>query len=163
MVDLAKETNAKIIDLQAKLKVEQERLRNIMWTKLPAMMKDMKLKSFKTLDGLDIDLKDEVQCSISEERRASAIGWLEANKHEGIIKREISIAFNKDQQEQADKLMAELAGRFAGLGEKKTVHPSTLKAFVKEMLTTGKSIPTDIFAIRQFEIAKIPNLKVAAD
>lgn len=159
IVDEARRRNNEIERLSAELQTEQDALHAILWIRLPALMDEMGLTEFKNKDGLKITVADEVFCSISAERNFAAMKWLEDNQHGGMIKREITVAFNKDQQDQATALLAELDGKYAGLSNKKAVHASTLKAWVKEMLRQGKALPNELFGIKQVRLAKIPGLK----
>jgi hypothetical protein len=159
LVDQARQSQKKINSLGTELATEQEVLRNVLWVRLPAMMQEMGLKQFKTLDGTEINVKDEIVAHITEEKKLEAHRWLDDNGHGGLIKREVSVAFNREQQEMATALVNELAERFAATAEKKVVHPQTLKAWAKEMLKDGKSFPLELFGVKRFQVAKIPDLK----
>lgn len=149
-----------VADLEDKLKAANGALFDIQSNRIPTACAEMGLKKFETEDGIEIKVTDEVQANMSEERWPLAIAWLDSNNHGAIIKRTIGIAFNKDQQADADRMLALLLEeKFAGVSESKKVHASTLKAWAKNMLKEGKSFPQDVFGIRQFKMAKIPEKK----
>jgi hypothetical protein len=155
MIDQAREKEAAIESLSAQLKLEQEALRDLTWTKIPTLMDEMGIEEIKTPDGIKVKVKEEIEAGISTERRSLAHKWLEENGHAGLIKREISVAFNRDQSEEAAKLVGELQGRFPGVSQDSKVHPATLKAWVREMLAKGNELPLDLFGVFRRRIAKM--------
>jgi hypothetical protein len=155
LIDQAKEKEAAIEDLSARLKLEQEALRDLTWTKIPNLMDEMGVEEIKTPDGIKVKVKEEIEAGISAERRQLAHKWLEENGHSGLIKREISVSFNRDQSEQAAELVNELQGRFAGVSQDSKVHHATLKAWVKEMLAKGNELPLELFGVFRRRIAKM--------
>lgn len=155
MIDQAKEKEANIERLSAELRLQQEELRELTWTKIPMLMDEMGLEEIKTPDGIKVKVKEEIEAGISAERRPLAHKWLEENGHSGLIKREISVAFNRDQSEAAAELVTELQGRFAGVSQDSKVHPATLKAWVREMLAKGQELPLDLFGVFRRRIAKM--------
>lgn len=154
LVAAAKTLQNELSDLEIKTKLRTDQLNQLLWVGIPNCCDDMGLKEFTTQDGQKVAIKDEIQASITEERKQAALKWLDDNGHGGLVKRKIEVAFNKDQQKEAEDLLAELGGRFAGLSESKGVHPSTLKAFVREMVAKGEYLPLETFGVHKFRIAK---------
>jgi hypothetical protein len=146
-------------DYADKLKKAQEHLRDLNARRLPELMQSYGLSEFKTRDGLKVELKVEIECGISEERRPAALKWLEDNGHSGLIKRLINVAFNRDQADQAQALLEELQKTYPAATANQTVHPSTLKAWVKTMLAEGAPLPTDLFGVFERKVAKIHQAK----
>jgi hypothetical protein len=141
------------------LKTSQEHIRRILERELPEQIEAMGVVEFKTAEGLKVEIKEDVQAGISEANRGTAFKWLEDNGHAGLIKRNVHVAFNKGQEQEARDLIAELTPRFAAVSEDQKVHPSTLKAFVKEQLTAGIDIPIEPFGIFKQKTAKITQVK----
>ncbi len=159
MVIEARETQAEIARLERELEAKTKHLAGIIYVRLPALMQGMGLSEFKTTDGLEISVKEEVEAHISKENQGTAHKWLDENGHGGIIKRDITVSFNKEQAEAAKTLLAELQTKFAGVASKQSVHAQTLKAWAKEMLGNGAAFPMEMFGIFRRKVAKIPDLK----
>ena len=53
----------------------------------------------------------------------------------------------RGQEDKAQNFVEELAGRGLSVSTKKWVEPMTLKAFVKDLITKGQSIPMDDFGV----------------
>jgi hypothetical protein len=160
LVQEAKDAQGEINRLSRELKEQSEKLNGILYVRLPAMAEEMGLQKFTTSDGLDVAIKEEIEAHVNKANQPTAFKWLEDNDHGGLIKREIKVSFNREQAEAAKALMAELAPKYAGVAEKQTVHPQTLKAWVREMLGKGAALP-EVFGVRRVKVAKIPDLKPA--
>jgi hypothetical protein len=158
LVGEARDTQAEIFRLARLLKEQTERLNGILYIRLPTMADEMGLQKFTTSDGLDVQIKEEIEAHVNKANQPTAFKWLEDNNHGGLIKREIKVSFNREQAEAAKLLMAELSGKYAGVNEKQSVHHGTLKSWVKEMLGKGAALP-EVFGVRRIKVAKIPDLK----
>lgn len=154
LVAEAKQKEEQLEEIATSLKTAQESLRTIISVQIPSLMRDLGLDEVKLASGLKVEIKEDVQAGIPEARRAEAHKWLEDNNHGGMIKRDITVSFNKDQQEMAAKLMTELSAIYGAVTQKQAVHPSTLKAFVKEELEAGRPIPMDTFGVFRQKVAK---------
>lgn len=138
---------------------KQEELRILNNVQLVNLMDELKLEKFRTSSGLDIEIEEKIEAGISEQNRAAAHKWLEDNGHGGMIKRQIGVDFAKNQQAAADALVKELTGKFSAVTEKKAVHPSTLKAWTREMLKDGKNFPPELFGVFRRRVASITEAK----
>lgn len=160
LVKDSEQQEALLTRLGAELKIAQEKLRDLTWREIPTLMDEIGLKEFKTLDDVTVAIKEEIEAGISEERRGPAHGWLDDNGHSGLVKRNIVVSFNKDQTEAAQALLKELRPKYAAVTEDTKVHPSTLKAWVREMLEKGVNIPQETFGVFRHRVAKITAAKV---
>ncbi len=123
-------------------------------TKLPNLLEEAQLCKSKvvTPGGLVINLKEAIRGSIPKGKEEAAHAWLEDNGNANLIKRTVTIDFNKDQEDWARKFMRDCARRKKPLNLKlvRGVHTSTLRAFIKGALAEGVVIPLDVFgAYRQ--------------
>jgi hypothetical protein len=95
--------------------------------------------------------------SISTENKAKAFAWLQAHGYGGIIKTLVEVQFDRGEHEQAvavaQKLQSQYRKNTVALDE--AVHPSTLKAFVKERMAAGNPVPMDLFGAYFFDKAVI--------
>ncbi len=122
--------------------------------KLPNLLEEAQLGKSKivTPGGLVIKLSEAIRGSIPKGHEDEAHKWLEDNDNGGLIKRTVTIDFNKDQESWAAKFMRDCAQRKKPLNLKikRAVHAGTLKAFIKTSLEAGVPIPLDVFgAFRQ--------------
>jgi len=137
---------------KAMLKTERE--------DLPQLMAEVGLSELKLEDGTVISIKEEVDAKISEANRASAMGWLADHGFGGIIKTEVSVMFGAGSHDDALHLVESLNGQgYSGAQMAETVHPSTLKAFVKEQLAAGTALPFDLLGIFPYSKAILKEKK----
>ncbi len=151
----AKELEAELTADTVALANKQEKLDKILREYIPDIFKELALEEYKLSDGSKITVKDDVKCNISEERKPAAFGWLREHEFDGIIKTAVQAAFGKGEAQRAADACAVLieAGYDAAVTD--SVHPQTLKAFVKEQLEKGTAIPLETFGVFEFRIAKI--------
>lgn len=123
---------------------------------IPDVMEELGMEEFKLVDGSKVKVKTDIKCGLSEERKPAGFAWLRETSNDGIIKTLVSLQFGKGEAAQAEEAVAALqeAG-FDNASAEDSVHPSTLKSFVKECLENGVAIPLDTFGVFEFKIAKI--------
>jgi hypothetical protein len=97
------------------------------------------------VDGLTVQTKVQVHASIPVGRKDEAFAWLRENNLDSIIKNDVTISFGKGEDNVAGDVVGLLQDRGFDPKTKTHVHPSTLKAFVKERITEGKPIDLDMF------------------
>lgn len=145
---LAEEEVAKAENALATAKKKLARLNEYV---IPDVMEEMGISEYKTNDGLTIKLKQAIRASIAEVNRADAFGWMTDHDHEAMIK--TSIVIEKpallDDFENADELKEALQLVMDSLPstENKSIHSSTLSAFVRDKLEDGEEIPLDTFSV----------------
>jgi hypothetical protein len=145
--------------VERELKIAQARVKELSEEVLPAKMQEVGLESLKTPSGFEVEIKESVFAHIAKERAAKAFAWLDANKHGGMIKRTVIVAFNKDQETLAKNLHLELSDKFPGVTEAMKVEPATLKAWAKKRLEAGDDVPLELFGIHTKRVAKINRKK----
>ncbi|CAB4165440.1 hypothetical protein UFOVP815_49 [uncultured Caudovirales phage] len=157
---LLRGAEANVADLTADLQEAKEEVRRLQEDDLPELMRELGLSEIKLEDGAKVTVVNEVDCNISEERRSRAHAWLADNGFGGIIKSAITVEFGRDEHaealEAAEKIH-DVTGRDALL--KEGVHPQTLKAFVKEQMAAGVTVPQELFGIRPYSKAKLTKAK----
>jgi len=151
----AKELEGEIDTANFELQKKQDDLEKILRQYIPDIFKELGLEEYKLATGDKITVKDDVKANISEDRKPAAFSWLREHNFDGIIKTAVQAAFGKGEAQRAADACAVLieAGYDASVTD--SVHPQTLKAFVKEQLEKGTPIPIDTFGIFEFRIAKI--------
>ena len=111
---------------------------------IPALMDEMGVERID-VDGLTVERKMIVSASIPKDRKDEAFSWLRENGLDDIIKNDVTCSFGKGQDNSAKNVIAILQDAGFDPATKTHVHPSTLKAFVKERVTDGKPIDLDMF------------------
>ncbi|KKN53714.1 hypothetical protein LCGC14_0599690 [marine sediment metagenome] len=158
LVKLLTKAEADVAQAQQDLKDAQARLRQVDEFDIPGHMDTLGLKEFINRAGIKIEAKTTVYASIGN-RKVQAYAWLIANKHSGLIKRQIVVAFDTQRGEDAEALKKELLERedlhAAGVKQEMKVEAASLTAFVRKQLKEGHEIPADIFGIYDKRSTKI--------
>jgi hypothetical protein len=152
--DLA-DAEERVAQLEAKLKIAQAQVMDIAERQIPEVMDNLGVRSFTTQNGYKVEVQKKIRASIPAGNKDSAYNWLDENGHGGLIKRSISVAFNREQEKTARELQAQLSDQFENVKEDRKVEPSTLTAFIREQLEVGASIPLDLFGAWEQRVARI--------
>ena len=147
-----------VAEAEAALKKAQERRKQLDEFDIPEHMDELGLKEFTNKLGIKIEAGSTVYASIGN-RKAKAHAWLIKNKHGGLIKRNVTVAFNTAQAKDAKALFEELNEReglvTAGVKQEMKVEAASLTAFVRRQLKAGNEVPADIFGIYEKRSTKI--------
>jgi len=136
-----------VSELEADLKAKKEELRLTSEQELPDAMQQAGLTQITLSSGEKISINEFYNAHISKANQEKAYEWLATNGHEGLIKNEVLLKFGREETEVVDQTVSALQSRGLSPEVRQSVHPSTLKAFVKEQITTGNDIPTEPFGI----------------
>ena len=142
-VELAQE----LASLEEAVKAKKEEFRATSEQELPEAMQAAGLTELVLSTGEKITITEFYNAHISKVNQETAYNWLVSNGHAGLIKNEVSLKFARDQERIAEETVSALKARGLSPEIRQSVHPSTLKAFVKEQLTSGKDIPSEPFGI----------------
>ena len=159
LAELLLQMRNKVQDMEKQLEVAKADLRRVEQEDLPELMQELGLETFKLKTGETIEVKPEIDCGISEERRRAAHDWLTANGFGGLIKTEVVVTFGRGEHDAAEDFAEEVTkqGKQPNLVER--VHPSTLKSFVKEQMAAGNPVPFDLFGVHPYNKVKITAAK----
>jgi hypothetical protein len=159
---------ALLTELQA-----QERL--LVQRDVPDALKALGVRGLALDDGTVVEIAESIQTKISEAHREAAHAWLVAHAHGGVIKRliEVDVARSEESTEQVETVLAVVDGLGLSATVSESVHASTLKALVREILATesvetpeADKLPRDVFGVFVVEQAEIkppkPERKKAA-
>ena len=138
---------AELATLEAEFKAKKEELRLTSEQELPDAMQAAGLTQIILSTGEKISIKEFYSAHISKANQEKAYQWLLSNGHEGLIKNEVLLKFGREESETVRETVSALQSRGLAPEIRQSIHPSTLKAFVKEQLTTGNDIPTEPFGI----------------
>ena len=138
------------------LKKAQASLRDLAERQIPELMQAIGVKEFTTMGGVKIVLDSAVNVSVRKDDRERVWDWMIDNGYGNLVKRTISVALKRGQEELAGEVVAYLKEQKNLLArEDRKVESQTLKKFVREKLEEGADLPTDILNIFQYNFAKI--------
>lgn len=143
------------------LKRDHERMAKVT---IPDMMFEVGLKDFATSSGYKVTVSQFLDASIPtlhsidscrsredrdelERRREDALDWIKGNNGAAIIKNVISIEVSDYSQEDVETLLEHVRELEFQYLNGETVHPQTLKKFLKEKLENGISVPEKAFKV----------------
>ena len=136
-----------VSEIEADLKAKKEELRLTSEQELPDAMQSAGLTQITLSTGEKISINEFYNAHISKANQEKAYEWLVSNGHEGLIKNEVLLKFGREESDVVDETVSALQSRGLSPEVRQSVHPSTLKAFVKEQFTSGNDIPTEPFGI----------------
>ena len=139
----------KVEKSEEQLKLDKKELTRIAEKVFPELLHALEMTEDITVGGLRVQLAEKLRGSIPVAHRDEALKWLNKEGHGHIIKRQIIIEFNKDEEKWADKFMRDCKQRKKQLNMivKRTVHSQTLQAWSREMLEDGEDFPMELFGI----------------
>ena len=141
--------------VEEKLKKTKEQARFLREESIPLAMAELGLERIKLESGQEITVEQVIYASIPKKHQFEAFNWLEANGFAGLIKVDVSAKFGRSEAKEAEALFGELEERGLASNLKQSVHPQTLKAFIREQVAEGNPIPMDLFGARPVMTAKI--------
>ena len=144
LVKQVTQLDKKIDDWEGQIKILKDQRKRITHDRIPGLMDEMGVEKIE-VEGASVSCKPVVHASIPVPRKEEAFAWLRENGLDGIIKNDVVVTFGKGEDNIAGNLVGQLQEKGFDPKTKTHVHPSTLKAFVKERVTDGKPIDLDMF------------------
>ena len=130
---------------QASLKSTQKELKTLSEEDIPALLSEVGLSEITLTNGKKISTSAYYYGRITEHNQQEAFEWLRDNGLDDIIKNDVTCSFGKGEDNIAGDVVGLLHEKGFDPKTKTHVHPSTLKAFVKERIVDGKPIDLDMF------------------
>ena len=144
---------------EERLRKLKEQYRRLSEEDLPQKMAELGMQDLRLEDGSRITIDMFYATRINKNNRGAAHEWLRQQGHGDIIKNQVSVSFGKGEDETALETMTLLEKEGLFPDQKESVHPSTLKAFVKERIESGDSAFTPdtqkLFSVYQGKRTKI--------
>jgi hypothetical protein len=144
LVKQLRSVEMQIEDAESHLKALKQEKHKLSVENIPAVMDEMGVERVD-VEGLTVARKMMVHASIPVARKEEAFEWLRQHGLDDIIKNDVTCSFGKGQDNLAGDVVGLLEERGFDPKTKTHVHPSTLKAFIKERVTDGKPIDLDMF------------------
>jgi len=150
--DIAKSCN-KLLETQKKIATVEEELSKLKEVEtilseqtIPNLMQQAGISMFKLIDGSKVEIKPFYSARIPASKTEEAFNWLREQGHGDLIKNQITLEFGMKQDNEAKSLVEELRNKGLPVQQKTTVHPSSLKGFVREQIQDlGKDVPVELF------------------
>lgn len=148
-------TQSDIAILEASLDAKKRELKQISEVAIPELMDELGVSGFTTATGLKISVRETIRAAIPKNKTEEAIRWLEANGHSSLVKRKVSVNFGKGEDDTAQELLETLNEKHLPFDDSATVHPSTLSAFVREMLADGEDLPLELLGVFRQRVTEV--------
>lgn len=155
MAELQLAIEVEIAGIEERLKQRKADLRKISEEDLPDLMMELGITQFKLASGRTVKFSPDLFTKIPDGRFPEAAAWLDGRGYSGIIKSVVTAPFGKGEKDRAETLIENLHEHGVAAELKQTIHPQTLKAFVKERIAAQEDIPFDLFGIVPFNRAVI--------
>lgn len=124
--------------VMTELKAQLQQLRT---KTIPDLMTELGIDEFKLNTGEKITIKPFYTASVVN--MTTFYEWLKEHGHEHILKVDVLVPVGKGQVEKAEKIQKKILGSGITCNVVTTIHPQTLKAFVKERIEAGEDIPVE--------------------
>lgn len=134
----------RVEQLNEELRAAKADLTKISQDLLPDAMKAVGLQEFTLDSGEKITIKEDVYASIPNGKLADAVRWFREHNHGAIIKNQFKVDFGAGDDEQAGVVATFLDSNGLDYDQKLSVHPGTLKRWVKDQLAEGNEVPETI-------------------
>ena len=152
-----------LIEAQHEIEKQEEVLkqckaveRKISQETIPTLMENLGFEKITLKTGQVGAVKDNIQVSIPAALKPKAYHWLEQNNHGDLIKSTVTAKFSRGEADKASEAFNALIEVGANPNQIEAVHPGTLKAWAREELAIGHSLPEDLFKIH---IVKMTTVK----
>ena len=134
-----------IASLDKDLKKAKKNLLKLTDEELPTLLQEMGLSEFKLDDGSQVTIKQTYGASILVDNRPTAYQWLRDNGYGDLIKNIVSCEFGMGEDQKAEDFRDTAKQKGFQVEQNTSVHPQTLKAFVKERCEKGEEFPMELF------------------
>ena len=150
--DIAESCN-KLLETQKQIESAEEELKKLKDVEttlseqtIPNLMQQAGISMLKLADGSSVEVKPFYSARIPSSKSEEAFDWLRENGHGDLIKNQVSLEFGMKQDNEAKSLIEELKAKGLPVKQKTTVHPSSLRGFVREQIQDlGKDVPAELF------------------
>ena len=157
-IDLAMSMNItdsckKLLETQKKIEATEEELKKLKDVEttlseqtIPNLMQQAGVELIKLEGGISVEVKPFYSARIPASKSEEAFQWLRDNGHGDLIKNQVSLEFGMKQDNEAKSIVEELKSKGLPVKQKTTVHPSSLRGFVREQIQDlGKDVPAELF------------------
>ena len=137
----------RVENLEGDLKAAKAKLLKLTDEELPAAMQELNLSAFALADGSQVSLKPTYGARIPKDKEQAAFEWLRQRNEADLIKNTVTVRFNKEQDNEARALVEDLRGKDMQPEQASTIHPGTLRAWVKGRVEDGLELDMELFGV----------------
>lgn len=131
--------------LEQALKLKKEQLKLVSETQLPETLMQLGMTEIKLTDGSEVKVEKFYAAHITSEKKDEAFSWLEKNGHDSIVKSQVIIEVDKGNAKELKRVLTVMKNMKISHDLKQAVHHATLKAFIRDQVESGQTIPLDLF------------------
>tara|TARA_R100001440_G_scaffold69459_1_gene91330 strand:- start:219 stop:764 length:546 start_codon:yes stop_codon:yes gene_type:complete len=143
----------KLLETQKKIEATEEELKKLKDVEttlseqtIPNLMQKAGVELIKLEGGVSVEVKPFYSARIPASKSEEAFQWLRDHGHGDLIKNQVSLEFGMKQDNEAKSIIEELKSKGLPVKQKTTVHPSSLRGFVREQIQDlGKDVPAELF------------------
>lgn len=144
-----------VAEAQKVLDTAERKLKDLSGRIIPEALEELGITTFKTTDGLTIEVKEKIIAGLSEKNRVEGIKWLEDNGLGKLVKRKIIIMAPKGQPDLADALVGNAQKDGLEVDDEENVHNTSLAAAIREKLEDGEDVPLDLMGVVRLRFSKV--------
>lgn len=144
-----------IADAEEALKELKQQFRDFNEVAIPELMEQLGFEKITLTDGRQVAVSESIQCSIPAPQRNNAYKWMDNNGHGDLIKTKIVENFDRGEKAQAEKVFDQLSAMGLHPQLSESVHPQTLKAWLRTEMGEGRTPPDDLFKIHVHKVTKV--------
>lgn len=137
----------KIGEREDELKKLSEQYRTINEITLPEKMMAIGLLEIKLEDGTRLLVETFYNAKIPDNKADEAFQWLEDHDCGSLIKNKVDVTLGKGENEVSKEIVDFLTAKKVAFTHKTSVHPMTLKAFVREQIESGNELDQELFGV----------------
>ena len=140
-----KDQTALVNILEADLKAQQKRLRQLNEVDMPELMDELGFEKIQLSSGETISVGDNYYMSISQANKPTVAQWLQDHGLGAHVGYKVEVEFNHADLETFHQLQTDLKSRFQTVGSSVSMHTGSVKSSVVKMLGTlfdaGEEVP----------------------
>ena len=155
LVTRANQIDIEVARAEDQLKALKETQTDLKQRRIPDLMDELGVMEFTTTSGLKVSVKRKVRANITDSTRTAAIAWFKEHNLERMVKNEFKLSLDKGEDVKAEELAKIIEKMGLVCTNKKSVHPSSLSAFVRQRDAAGEDVPSDLFNVYRFSEARI--------
>ena len=149
----------RVENLEAEHKAAKAKLLKLTDEELPAAMQELNMSAFALADGSQVTLKPTYGARIPKDKEEAAFEWLRQRNEADLIKNTVTVRFNKEQDNEAKALVDDLRKKHMEPEQASTIHPGTLRAWVKGRVEDGLELDMELFGVWVGQRAEIKRNK----
>ncbi len=155
LVTRANQVDIEVARAEDQLKKLKEAQVDLTQRRIPDLMEELGVQSFTTTSGLKVGVKRKVRASITDATRTEAIAWFKDQNLSRMVKNEFKLSLDKGEDAKASDLAKAIEKLGLSYTNKRSVHPSSLAAFVRQRDAAGEAIPDNLFNVYRYSDARI--------